>query len=290
MLDSVNEKSGKKLTRQYINKMIDRIVRMYRWAAENELVPIAVHQALSNVRGLQKGRTTAPEAQPVKPVADDVVEATLKHCTQVVADMVRTQWLTGMRPGEVCCLTPGMIDRSGEVWVATLPEHKSAWRGKDRAIFVGPKAQKVLLPYLLRPADSPVFSPAEADRQRREKLRSNRVTPLSCGNREGTNRKRNPKTQPGIQYRSSTYSNAIRYATMKAYPIPEGATKDDIAAHKAKWLWSPNQLRHSAATMIRKQHGIDAARIVLGHTSASTTLIYAEADKEKGREIAAKIG
>lgn len=214
MLDTVNEPTGKALSRQYINKMMDRIVRMYRWAAENELVPIAVHQALSNVRGLQKGRTTAPEAIPVKPVADEVVEATLKYCTPVVADMVRTQWLTGMRPGEVCCLTPGMIDRSGEVWVATLPEHKSAWRGKDRSVYIGPRVQEILLPYLLRGSDDALFSPAEADRQRREKLRANRVTPLSCGNREGTNRKPNPATQPGMQYSTSTYSNAIRYATL----------------------------------------------------------------------------
>jgi hypothetical protein len=59
MLATPNASTGKPLTRQYVNKMVDRIVRMYRWGAQNEMVPIAVYQALANVKGLQRGRTTA---------------------------------------------------------------------------------------------------------------------------------------------------------------------------------------------------------------------------------------
>ncbi|MBQ2849213.1 MAG: site-specific integrase, partial [Thermoguttaceae bacterium] len=40
--------------------------------------------------------------------------------------------------------------------------------------------------------------------------------------------------------------------------------------------WSPNQLRHAAATEIREKLGLEVARIVLGHSSTSTTEIYAE--------------
>jgi integrase len=54
--------------------------------------------------------------------------------------------------------------------------------------------------------------------------------------------------------------------------------------------WTPNQLRHNAGTRIRKHHGIEAARTVLGHSNAGTTLIYAEADREKAMAIAAKLG
>ena len=54
--------------------------------------------------------------------------------------------------------------------------------------------------------------------------------------------------------------------------------------------WARNQLRHNAATRIRAAYGIEAARIILGHSSAVTSEIYAEVDKEKAREIMGIIG
>ncbi len=55
------------LSRKYINKQIDRVRRMFRWAAEEELVPAHVPQALSMVAGLRRGRTDARETQPTPP-------------------------------------------------------------------------------------------------------------------------------------------------------------------------------------------------------------------------------
>lgn len=43
MLDKISDKTGKPLSRASINKLIDRIVRAWRWASENELVPISVY-------------------------------------------------------------------------------------------------------------------------------------------------------------------------------------------------------------------------------------------------------
>lgn len=54
--------------------------------------------------------------------------------------------------------------------------------------------------------------------------------------------------------------------------------------------WHPNQLRHNAATVLRKEHGIELARIVLGHSTAFTTEIYAEADRDQALAVVAKIG
>jgi hypothetical protein len=42
--------------------------------------------------------------------------------------------------------------------------------------------------------------------------------------------------------------------------------------------WRPNQLRHNAATVIRRQFGLEAARVILGHQAAATSEIYAEKD------------
>jgi site-specific recombinase XerD len=55
-------------------------------------------------------------------------------------------------------------------------------------------------------------------------------------------------------------------------------------------MWSPNQLRHNAATRLRREHGIDMARIILGHSNLRTTEVYAEADRERAIGIMAKIG
>ena len=35
--------------------------------------------------------------------------------------------------------------------------------------------------------------------------------------------------------------------------------------------WHPHRLRHSAATRIRREHGLEAARVILGHSSAVTS-------------------
>ncbi len=54
--------------------------------------------------------------------------------------------------------------------------------------------------------------------------------------------------------------------------------------------WHPHQLRHSAATRLRRELGIEAARVVLGHSSAATTEVYAELDRQKAMRAMAEIG
>jgi hypothetical protein len=48
----------------------------------------------------KRGRTEARESDPVKPVARAVVDDTLPVLRPILADMVRVQLETGMRPGE----------------------------------------------------------------------------------------------------------------------------------------------------------------------------------------------
>ena len=50
------------------------------------------------------------------------------------------------------------------------------------------------------------------------------------------------------------------------------------------------QLRHSAATDIRRQFGIEAAQCVLGHSEIGTTQIYAERDLAKAADIMRVVG
>jgi len=54
--------------------------------------------------------------------------------------------------------------------------------------------------------------------------------------------------------------------------------------------WSPNQLRHRGGTEVREKFGLDAAQAVMGHSSASTTEIYAKVSYEKAAKVAKEIG
>jgi len=54
--------------------------------------------------------------------------------------------------------------------------------------------------------------------------------------------------------------------------------------------WHPNQLRHTKATEIRREEGLDASRVVLGHRSPQITETYAEIDTKKAIEVMAKMG
>lgn len=137
-------------TRRNINKQCQRVVQMFGWGVAQELVRADVAQAIREVDGLHKDRTAARETDPVKPVESSIVNATLDHLPPIVADMVRLQRLTGCRPEEICLLRPCDVDMSGPVWSYRPASHKTQHHGRERVIFIGPKGQVVLRPYLLR--------------------------------------------------------------------------------------------------------------------------------------------
>jgi len=76
----------------------------------------------------------------------------------------------------------------------------------------------------------------------------------------------------------------------RAFPPLENLTGDRLKQWQAANRWSPNKLRHAAATRIQKGFGLEAAQIMLVHSQENVTEIYAERDCSKAREVAAKIG
>ena len=261
-------------SRKHINKNIERVRRMFKWSAAEELISASIPQALAMVAGLRQGRTKAREMAPVAPVDDSTVEATLPHLPPIVADMVRLQRLTGARPAEVCMLRPCDVDRSGEIWLYRPDSHKTEHHGKSRVILVGPKGQVVLLKYLTRDAVTHCFRPIDSEKKRRSAAHKARTTPLSCGNRPGSNRTRKPKRSAGDSYSTASYRRAIHRASDKA---------------KVE-RWAPNRLRHTAATEVRREFGLEAAQVILGHSQANVTQVYAERDLAKGLAVAKAIG
>lgn len=265
------------LSRTGINANMKRLVRMYKWAASEGMIPAAIHDTMKLIPGLRRGRTDARETDPVKPVAQDVVDKTVSELSPVLADMVMAQLLIGCRPGEICRLTPKMIDRSGDVWVAILGQHKTAHHGHTRTLYIGPQAQAILTPYLLRGPDDCLFRPIDAVKARRERAHAQRVTPISCGNRPGRRNgrpTRGKKRLPRTSYEVTGYARAIKRAAERAK-----------VEH-----WSPNQLRHTRGTVVRAKFGLDAAASILGHSEVGVTQVYAEQDRARALEVARKIG
>jgi integrase len=250
------------LVRNTCNQHVARIKRMFRWAAEEEMVPAAVYHALQCVSGLKRGRTEAPDRPPIGPVPEEHVKAVLARVRPAIATMIRLQSLTGMRPAEVVLLRGCDIDRSGPVWTYTPETHKSEHCARDRVVFLGPRAQELLHPWLDRTPDQDryLFRPRSWSDQRRRSDHKSRGVPM--------------RGVPGERYLANSYAARIR-AACKAAGIP---------------IWSPNRLRHAAGTKVRQQYGLEGAQVILGHAKADVTEIYAERDTERARQIAMEIG
>lgn len=124
----------------------------FRWAArpEQKGVPPAVALELSLVAAL-----VDEDDVPLEDVPEATVRLILPHCAPVVADMLEVQMLTGMRPGELVRMKAGEVDQNaGEgLWLYKPPLYKSRRHASVRAaggreVWIGPKAQALLSPWL----------------------------------------------------------------------------------------------------------------------------------------------
>jgi integrase len=248
-------------SRRYINKATGIIKRCFSWCASEEVIPADVALALKTVGGLKKGRTSAREKPTVSAVADETVEATLPHLSELTADIIRVMRLTGARPGEVLGMEAAGIDRSDPTcWIYRPSNHKTAHHDKARTILIGPRAQEIVLPRIMK---------------------------------AGTNGKLFPM-------RRTTLWTLVHRGCRRAFPhptlseTPAGKLTEKQLAELKEWdkahAWHPNQLRHSAATQFRREHGLEAAQVLLGHSRADVTQVYAERDLRKAQEVVRRIG
>ncbi|MHC5120472.1 MAG: tyrosine-type recombinase/integrase [Planctomycetota bacterium] len=277
----------KKLCRNQINQRIGRIRRMFKWAVSEQIVSPVILHGLQAVAGLKRGRTRAKESKRILPVDERNVYAILPYTTPVVAAMIELQLLTGMRPTEMCLLRPCDLDRSESVWHYYPEKHKNAYRNIERIVSIGPRGQELLRPFLLRAKDAYCFSPAESENQ---KLTAQRKTPLSCGNRVGTNRKTQPALTFKEHYDAISYRISIKYAITACNKVRRAEAKAAGTEPDLVPKWTPYQLRHTAATKVRKEMGYECAGATLGHTNMSATAIYAERNQGLADEAAKRFG
>jgi integrase len=309
MIESTDPRSGRAWCRKSINLHISRLRSMFRWGVEQELIPPSVLHGLQAVRGLQKGRSPARETEPVRPVPETVVQATLPYVARTVRAMIELQQFTGMRPGEVVIIRGIDIMLAVRIWIyrpgsdQSHGAHKTAWRGHDRVIAIGPQAQEVIKPFLRTDLSAYLFSPVDSLRE----LRTNRAAGEQLAE-AAKNRRRRSKRAPGSRYSVDSYRRAVQRACDQAFPLPESlgrrkeekqsdwlsrlstGEKADVKAWRKEHRWHPHQLRHAKATEIRREAGLDAARAVLGHRSPAITETYAELDLSKASEVMERLG
>lgn len=253
--------------RSTINTYTSLVKRMFRWAVAHEMIPANAYQALETVDGLKTGRSDAKETAPVCPAPQDHIEAVRPHLSRQVNALINLQLLTGARAGELVGLRPVDIDTSGEIWAAKLVDHKTVHRGRTRTLYFGPKAQAVLRDFLVRPVDAFLFSPQEAQAERYARCTGHRrpgqrPTALVTSRRVGES------------YSTASYRQAIRRACI-VVDVP---------------VWTPHQLRHNVGESIRRDFGLDGAQVILGHSNADITQVYADVDGRRISEILKAVG
>ncbi len=287
------------LCRNVINRNVNRIRHIFKWGIENQLVSPSVLYGLQAVAGLRAGRSGARETKPVKPVPDTFVDAVLPHVSRQVAAIIQLQRITGMRSGEVTAMRTCNINTNGRVWVYTPEHHKTAWHGHGRQVYLGPKAQAIIQPFLNVEWQVYLFSPADAERERNNRrfgaVSPDRKTKVFPSELRARKRRRAARMRQkfNLRYDSRAYAAAVRYGIEKANRVRLAeAQANGIETDQVELIphWHPHQLRHNAATCLRREYGIEVARIILGHRSPAITEVYAELDHARAVDVMAKIG
>ena len=182
---------------------------------------------------------------------------------------------------------------------------------------LGQRCQMIIKPFLDQSEpDAYLFTPAAVMTWVRERRRAARKTPLSCGNTSGTNRSKNARKRPGGRFKVEAYWQSVTRACDTAFPPPVELARQKVAGKKGKrwespteWqarlgpqTWAqleawhaahrfhPHQIRHTAATRLRSEFGLEAAQVILGHRTLTVTQVYAEKNIAAAENVMAKVG
>lgn len=265
------ERTGRPLSRRYINHLIDSIVLAFRWLVAEEFVPAENLSRLREMSAELAEHGGGRESEPTAAVDDWAVDATLPFCPPILAAMVRLQQSTGMRPGEIVAMRRSEISTRPDEWVQVAgldkrvaamafdgsmiwlycpSKHKNLHRRKPRVVAIGVDGQRDLAPIVagLKPDDL--------------------VFQIGGGN----------------PWEVQTYGNAIARAIRRA-------NLKRVDGERQISRWSPNQLRKAAAGRADRIAGPDGAAAMLGHGASRRALdCYITEQIEKAVETAAKVG
>jgi integrase len=274
---------SRRFCRRMVNRYTDRIISVFAWGVENELVHETTWRALQAVKSLPEGYPGTFDNEERQPVADDVIRRTLPFMPPMIRAMVIVQRLTGCRPSEIFNMRVGEIDRTrGDgLWYYVPKHHKTKKFIGKKEIPLGKPEQKLIAPYLEgKKPESAVFSPRTAQEERNAERKAKRKTKISPAQAARDKARAAKPSRYGEFYTPTGYRQAVGYAIKKANRrLPDG----EKIPH-----WYPYQLRHSASTATELAHGDENAQALLGHTSVNMTKRYTKTQKTRREALARK--
>ena len=265
LINALNKQGKPRFCRGMVNSYVARIVRIFQWGVDEELVKSDTWAVLKAVKPLPEGYVGTFDHEEREDVADSVIKATLPFMPLTLQAMIKLQRLTGCRPSEIFKMTVGQIDRHSdpELWLYRLSQHKTKKKTKRKKIIPLSKIeQELIAPYLVgKKSTDAVFSPRTAYQER---YAGKRAVPRKYSE----------------FYNKDSYRQAVEYAVNRGNKtLPE---EEQIPS------WTPYQIRHTAATAMEEESGLDEAQTLLDHSSAQTTKRYAHARLKKLKELARK--
>jgi integrase len=263
------------ITRDYLNGIIKKIRRAFKWAVSEELIPSSVFHGLQTVGPITQGRSEAKESVPREAIPLDEFLPVHAVLHQPVKDMAMLQHLTGVRSGSLVMALPEQFDLEEDllVWRPRFKRERLVKKTEKRKlagkliVYLGPEGQALLKPYLKKAKMGEyLFSPKSAT------TRMNRSA--------------------GEHYTVSSYRLAIRNAIIKANKLIK-AENTKLPKKKQKPLipfWVPHQIRNTKLDAVREKYDLEAAQAVGGHKKMDTTEKYARQRLNLAKKVARETG
>ncbi|MCB0358032.1 MAG: site-specific integrase [Bdellovibrionales bacterium] len=255
------------------NKLLDRMKNFCKWLVKYRDLPFASYQAISLVDRARSGRNGVKVTKPVAPVLWSQVELLKPYMAPIAYDLFHLQYLGGMRPSEAIRFRFQDVEfASADAWIYSPPEHKKKKYGQVRTIFLGPRCQALLDPYMDLGSTRYLF-PSDLVKLQEWQIRE--------GKRVNDNLDRHGSQGQLIENKEIVYRQLSRYVVHAVQRAKEAGVNVEVFA--------PNQLRHGRATEVRERYdSLEAAAVFIQDTT-SVAAIYAEKSKAFGLQIAREI-
>ena len=272
---------SRRFCRKLINRYTHRIVSIFAFGVENELVQETTWRALKVVKSLPEGYPGTFDNEEREPVPEHVIRKTLPFMPPTLRAMVVVQYLTGSRPSEIFNMKVGEIDqnRGNGLWYYTPKSHKTKKFIGRKAIPLGVPEQNLIAPYLAgkKPTDA-VFSPRTAQAERNAERRANRKTKQTPSQKARDEERAAKPSRYNESYTATAYRKAVEYAIASGN---RQLSEDEQIPH-----WYPYMLRHSAATDAELAYSDTDAQALLGHKTVNMTKRYSKAQLQRRERMA----
>jgi hypothetical protein len=192
--------------------------------------------------------------------------------------MVQLMRFSNCRAEDAVILRGCDLTMACDVWEYRPAGHKNLWREADspihkRVVYLGPRCQEVIRPFLKADPQAYLFSPKESRADYQARRAAQRKTKRTPSEQRRKRTGKSPKRMPGDRFTVNSLQQSVRRACRRA-GVP---------------VWAVLQIRHTRATEVRQVYGLEGAAASLGD-SVEAAQIYAARNRQLATRIAREIG